>query len=96
MLLGKCRADPRHDDQRRRIADLAQTADQNWAACRRRAPFAAALRAAQIALAGPQEEAPSSAHTVLDVLVEIGEGIEVMMALSSLGAVQACVLPWKS
>jgi hypothetical protein len=69
MLLGKCRADPRHDDQRRRIADLAQTADQNWAACRRRAPFAAALRAAQIALAGQQEEAPSSAHTVLDVLV---------------------------
>ncbi len=58
------------DDARRAAV---QTADQNWAALEAAragiASFAAAVRAAQIALAGLQEEALTGTRTVLDVLV---------------------------
>jgi outer membrane protein len=58
------------DDARRAAV---QTADQNWAALQAAragiASFAAAVRAAQIALAGLQEEALSGTRTVLDVLI---------------------------
>jgi outer membrane protein len=58
------------DDARRAAV---QTADQNWAAVQAArasiASFAAAVRAAQIALAGLQEEALTGTRTVLDVLV---------------------------
>jgi TolC family type I secretion outer membrane protein len=58
------------DDARRAAVQLA---DQNWAALQAAraaiASFAAAVRAAQIALAGLQEEALTGTRTVLDVLV---------------------------
>jgi outer membrane protein len=58
------------DDARRAAV---QTADQNWAALQAArasiASFTAAVRAAQIALVGIQEEALSGTRTVLDVLV---------------------------
>jgi outer membrane protein len=58
------------DDARRAAV---QTADQSWAALQSArasiASFAAAVRAAQIALAGLQEEALTGSRTVLDVLV---------------------------
>ena len=57
------------DDARRAV----QTADQGWAALQAArasiASFAAAVRAAQIALAGLQEEALTGTRTVLDVLI---------------------------
>jgi outer membrane protein len=59
------------DDARRAAV---QTADQSWAALEAAragvASFTAAVRAAQIALAGLQEEALTGTRTVLDVLVE--------------------------
>jgi len=58
------------DDARRAAV---QTADQSWAALQAArasiASFAAAVRAAQIALAGLQEEALTGTRTVLDVLI---------------------------
>jgi outer membrane protein TolC len=58
------------DDARRAAV---QTADQNWAALNAAragiASFIAAVRAAQIALVGIQEEALTGTRTVLDVLV---------------------------
>ena len=58
------------DDARRAAV---QTADQNWAALEAArasiASFTAAVRAAQIALVGLQEEALTGTRTVLDVLV---------------------------
>jgi len=58
------------DDARRAAV---QTADQNWAALEAArasiASFTAAVRAAQIALVGIQEEALAGTRTVLDVLV---------------------------
>jgi outer membrane protein len=58
------------DDVRRAAV---QTADQNWAALEAArasiASFIAAVRAAQIALVGIQEEALTGTRTVLDVLV---------------------------
>jgi TolC family type I secretion outer membrane protein len=58
------------DDARRAAVQIA---DQNWAALQAArasiASFAAAVRAAQIALAGLQEEALTGTRTVLDVLV---------------------------
>jgi outer membrane protein len=58
------------DDSRRAAVQLA---DQSWAALQAAraaiASFAAAVRAAQIALAGLQEEALTGTRTVLDVLV---------------------------
>src|SRR5204862_1386851 len=58
------------DDARRAAV---QTADQNWAALEVArasiASFTAAVRAAQIALVGIQEEALTGTRTVLDVLV---------------------------
>ena len=58
------------DDARRAAV---QTADQNWAALQAAraaiASFMAAVRAAQIALVGIQEEALTGTRTVLDVLV---------------------------
>ena len=58
------------DDARRAAM---QTADQNWAALQAArasiASFTAAVRAAQIALVGIQEEALTGTRTVLDVLV---------------------------
>jgi outer membrane protein len=58
------------DDARRAAV---QTADQNWAALQAAraaiASFTAAVRAAQIALVGIQEEALTGTRTVLDVLV---------------------------
>jgi outer membrane protein TolC len=58
------------DDARRAAAQLS---DQNWAALQAAraaiASFTAAVRAAQIALAGLQEEALTGTRTVLDVLV---------------------------
>ena len=58
------------DDARRASVQIA---DQNWAALQAArasiASFAAAVRAAQIALAGVQEEALTGTRTVLDVLV---------------------------
>ena len=58
------------DDARRAAV---QTADQNWAALQAAraaiASFTAAVRAAQIALVGIQEEALAGTRTVLDVLV---------------------------
>jgi outer membrane protein len=58
------------DDARRAAVQLA---DQNWAALQAArasiASFTAAVRAAQIALVGIQEEALAGTRTVLDVLV---------------------------
>jgi outer membrane protein len=58
------------DDARRAAV---QTADQSWAVLQAAragiASFAAAVRAAQIALAGLQEEALTGTRTVLDVLL---------------------------
>ena len=58
-------------DDARRVA--VQSADQTWAALQAAragtSSFAAAVRAAQIALAGLQEEALTGTRTVLDVLV---------------------------
>jgi outer membrane protein len=58
------------DDARRAAV---QTADQNWAALQAAraaiASFTAAVRAAQIALVGIQEEALAGTRTVIDVLV---------------------------